>query len=452
MTADSAALPVRLRDLDRCFMGAVPATISTCSPLGVPNITYLSVVHFVDDAHIALSFQFFNKTRENILANPRAQVLLIEPVRTAQYRLDVVYERTEREGSVFERLRTNLDAVASQTGMQGVFRLQGADVYRVLAIEKLPHDLDLSSEAPTDFVAALDALSARLAECEELDALLDACLAGLAEHFNCPHSMILFADGTGRRLYTVASRGFPESGVGAEIAVGEGLIGSAAKERRAVRVSNLAMEQTFAVAVRNTSRERGEMQGQREIALPGLPNTKSQIAVPILSLDRTIGVLCVQSEELGRLTMADELALSTVARHLAISIQLLGYGSVGDAPADRVYAKRAEGGARSIIRYHASDDSVFIGDEYLVKGLPGRILFRMLSVVDRDGRVDFTNRELRLDPTLQLGGHRDNLEARLILLRRRLEERCDWMRISKSGRGRFRLEVSRPFALREAEG
>jgi adenylate cyclase len=447
-----ATQPIQLRDLDRCFRGYVPATIATCSPEGIPNITFLSVVHRIGDDQIALSFQFSNKTHQNIQAHPHAQLLVIDPATMVQYRIDVRYQRTEQSGPVFERMRTNLVAVASQVGMTGAFRLRGADIYSVLGIEQLAHDLDLSDPEPppADFVAALETLSQRIAGCDELDALLDTTVIGLAELFDYPCSMVLFADGSGTRLYTVASRGFSESGVGAEVPFGEGLIGTAALDQRPVRITNMRREEIMAGAVRRSARERGHpVESGREIALPGLAEMQSQLAVPILGRDQTLGVLCVQSDRTARFTLVDEQALSTVARYLAISILLLGLGagSAGDLPAARAYARQPKGERRVKIQHHASDDSIFVDDQYLIKGVPGRILFRILSVHERDGRVDFTTKELRVDEALRLGGYRDNLDARLILLRRRLEERSDALRIVKTGRGRFRLELRRPFGL-----
>ena len=79
--------PLTLDAIRICLEGAIPANIATCSADGIPNVAYLSQVEYVDPEHVALSFQFFNTTRKNVLANPIARLIVTDPETIARYRL-----------------------------------------------------------------------------------------------------------------------------------------------------------------------------------------------------------------------------------------------------------------------------------------------------------------------------------------------------------------------------
>ena len=89
------------------------------------------------------------------------------------------------------------------------------------------------------------------------------------------------------------------------------------------------------------------------------------------------------------------------------------------------------------VTYYQADDSLFVDDTYVIKGAAGRILWRMLGDHANDGRAEFTNRELRLDESLGLPAGADNLEARLLVLRKRLAGGAVGIELERVGRGRL---------------
>ncbi|MDD2920513.1 pyridoxamine 5'-phosphate oxidase family protein, partial [Rhodoferax sp.] len=161
-----------------CLEGAIPAIMATTSAAdGMPNVAYISQVYYVDERHVALSFQFFNKTRKNILSHPYACLLMLHPVTAAYYRLHLRYLRTETAGPLFEGMKAQLAGIASHSGMASVFRLLGSDVYEVQEIEAVAGTPLPSAPSRCSLLAAMRHCSERLSQCTALDELLNATLA-----------------------------------------------------------------------------------------------------------------------------------------------------------------------------------------------------------------------------------------------------------------------------------
>lgn len=433
-----------------CLEGFVPAVMATCDGNGVPNVSIISQVHYVDPQRVALSYQFFNKTRQNILTTRAATISIVDPANMADYRFDLDYEETQTAGPIFESMRAKLAGIASHSGMEGVFQLRGADIMRVRAIMEIPGPRIATMTSTRSLLAAVRRSLSFMAAAQDLGNLFDRTLESLTNQFGIGHAMVLMFEESTGRLYTVGSTGYARSGVGSELAVGHGIIGVAARERVPIRIGHMSADYSYGAAIRDQAQQHGLADSSaKEIDYPGLAAPESQIAVPILADSRLLGVLFAESPEPMRFCYEDEDALTIVADRLADLIGTVqqednGPAVLPESPPQAAAVSRTP----IIIRHYAADDSVFLDHDYLIKGVAGAIFWKLARAHVEQGRVEFTNRELRLDPALRLPEHSENLEARLVLLQKRLSERSV-IRIEKCGRGRFRFAVPCALTLEE---
>jgi putative methionine-R-sulfoxide reductase with GAF domain len=127
------------------------------------------------------------------------------------------------------------------------------------------------------------------------------------ERFNLYHSHIYLLDKKGENLLLTAGAGEP-----GRVMVAEGrsiplnreqsLVARAARERKGVTVNDVIQAPDF-------------------LPHPLLPDTRSELAVPMIAGGNVIGVFDIQSEQVGRFTDSDVNIQTTLAAQLAVSIQ-----------------------------------------------------------------------------------------------------------------------------------
>lgn len=127
-----------------------------------------------------------------------------------------------------------------------------------------------------------------------------------------------------------------------------------------------------------------------------------------------------------------------------------GDGGDGWGEAERLHRQLLENDQHKLrFVYHASDETISCNGAHLLRGVPAKILQKVLIAHTITGRTLFEHREFRRDPDLKLDPANPNLESRLRLLSQRLEERLPSVCLVKAGRGRFQFETSVQIAYDE---
>lgn len=443
-------MSLRLSDLHGCFEGVIPSIVATTSADGTPNISYLSHVVMVDEHHVALSNQFFAKTLANIRANPHVTLLLVDGNDGQQYTLDIRFERSVDEGELFERIALQLKASSAQVGMAGIMRLKSADIFEVLSLRAVPSAAEITAtprRRPVSFAEVANVAKAIEAE-TRADGIIDALLCGLHRELRCESALILLNDAECGTLTTVGSIGYETSGLGSEIRNKDDLIASAAAHGRSIKVSDMSRIERFGQAIIKESNRDENL--TRTILFPRLADAMSQLAVPMIVRANVRGVIFVESRERMAFRDEDVTAIEMLARQAAAALALADADDDVEAEAESPPSVRPNGRTVQIV-HHSFDDSVFIDNNYVIKGVAGRLLAFLIDRHLREGRTEFSNREIRLADGLRLPDLKDNLETRLLLLRRRLEAKQFPVRLTHSGRGRITLSIDGAPSIRTVE-
>jgi class 3 adenylate cyclase len=184
-------------------------------------------------------------------------------------------------------------------------------------IERLNRDLAKKSNE----VRIIQQISSEITSTLDLDEVLAIVLRAMERVLGFQYSMVLLKDLAEAKLRVFASRGYDPSGVGAEVALGHGVLGVVAERKRMMRIGNIGASVAYLASIRARMEAAGDVApGAAAAALPGLANAQSHLALPLLVKDRLVGVLAVESPKPNAFDELDEILLTIVANQAATAI------------------------------------------------------------------------------------------------------------------------------------
>ena len=122
-------------EIQEALQGIIPSIMVTSSGEGVPNLTYISQAHFVDDEHLAISWQFFNKTWRNLQVNPHFSVVVTAPRNWSMWKINLHFTELLKDGELFEVMSAALEAIATMQGAVDVFKLAAILLCKIESVE-----------------------------------------------------------------------------------------------------------------------------------------------------------------------------------------------------------------------------------------------------------------------------------------------------------------------------
>ncbi len=199
-----------------------------------------------------------------------------------------------------------MGVISLQSPEEGAYRNADLDALQLLASQAALglHSAQLYEHQQTRSaqLVAIAQVSRKVAAIQNLGTLFQDTVRLIADTFSYYHVSILTADGTAKTIeFQAASNPYIQRR-GLAVLWGRGIMGCTAAQGETILANDVRRENRF---------------------LPdsALPETRSELAVPLRIEDRIVGVLDAQSNELDAFTENDVFVLQTLADQVAIAIE-----------------------------------------------------------------------------------------------------------------------------------
>ena len=206
-----------------------------------------------------------------------------------------------------EIARGNLDVEAQVGGQDEIGLLASTFNSMAAQLRASIGALEQRVAARTQDLETVAEVSTATATILETDRLLQSVVDLTKERFKLYHSHIYLLDETGQNLVLTAGAGEPGRVMVAEkrtipLDREQSLVARAARESKGVIVNDVTQAPDF-------------------LPNPLLPDTRSELAVPMIVGGKVIGVFDIQSDQMDRFTESDVNVQTTLAAQIATSIQ-----------------------------------------------------------------------------------------------------------------------------------
>ncbi|MGJ7910065.1 LuxR C-terminal-related transcriptional regulator [Neobacillus sp. LXY-1] len=277
-------------DMQPALLGTVPSTLITCDENGVPNITNIARVWYVDQSHVAIANHMLNKSIKNLQNHPLAFFRTTDTNRFITWEIEAEYVGPMTNGSIYQEMKKQYEVLSMMFESDLPITFRNAELFQVTSV--------------------------RICEEENIHLLTDSeiydpILELFEKKFNWDSSSVWMYNSSSKNLKLGSIRG-----VDGELAtnilkrVAEWTI----QQNNPIRIYNMKSQYQYAATTFLHQQNEQENFSQKDYT-----NVKHHyVSIPIYKQnDDIIGVICSQSNDFHKFSPFSEELLMAASRYLS---------------------------------------------------------------------------------------------------------------------------------------